>query len=178
MDKRDRIRNELLVLRAQAGDSGAMAQLVDEWQPRLWAFARVLAGDDETAWDVMQDVWVSVLRDLRRLQDPTRFRPWIFRIVRNKSADVVRQSGRRQKLIRAQDARPSKEAIPNRVEVHDALSSLPEHDGTLLALHYIEGFAYEELATILDVPVGTVKSRLHAARERLKNLLETDRGRL
>ena len=94
MDKEQAIRDEILVLRAQMGEADALAALVQGWQPRLWAFARVLTGDDEAAWDVMQDVWVAMLRDLRRLGAPARFRPWVFRIVRNKSADRIRGADR------------------------------------------------------------------------------------
>ena len=176
MNSRERITNELLVLRAQAGDSDAMAQLVEHWQPRLWAFARVLMGDDQSAWDVTQDAWLAVVRDLPRLEDPARFRPWIFRIVRNKSADRIRRSQRQRRLLHDYAENASGETAPESGTVRDVLGSLPEKDGSLLALHYIEGFGYEELAAILDVPLGTVKSRLHAARERLRKLLESDRG--
>lgn len=174
MNKRESVKNDLLVFRAQSGDADALAQLVEAWQPRLWAFARVLAGDDETAWDVTQDTWVAVLRHLPRLHDPARFRPWIFRIVRNKAADKVRRGMRQRSVLREHATNRGEESARKRYDIRDALGSLPEPDGSLLALHYFEGFAYEELATILDVPLGTVKSRLHEARKKLRSLLEKD----
>ncbi len=174
MNTRESVKYELLVLRAQNGDADALVRLVEVWQPRLWAFARVLAGDDETAWDVTQDTWVAVLRDLHRLHDPARFRPWVFRIVRNKSADKARRRNRRRKLLRERALSREKETVREQYDLRDLLGSLPEQDGSLLALHYLEGIAYEELAAILDVPLGTVKSRLHEARKKLRDLLEND----
>lgn len=176
MNSRESVNDELLVLRAQIGDSDAMAELVESWQPRLWAFARVLMGDDESAWEVMQDVWLAVVRDLRRIEDPARFRPWIFRIVRHKAADKIRWWQRHRSLLREHAANADREIPIETNEVRELLSTLPEQDGSLLALHYLEGFGYEELATILEVPLGTVKSRLHKARQEFKKVLERNHG--
>lgn len=176
MNTKDTVQSELLVLRAQAGDSESLAQLVDLWQPRLWPFARVLTGDDESAWDVMQETWLAVLRDLNHLQDPACFRPWVFRIVRNKAADRVRRCVReRDALARQVPEAPDPQVNPE-ADIRDLLGALPEQDACLLALHYLEGVTYEEMATILGVPTGTVKSRLHTARGRLRTMLENDHG--
>ncbi|MBI5093703.1 MAG: RNA polymerase sigma factor [Candidatus Hydrogenedentes bacterium] len=178
MNKREQIDDELLVLRAQTGDSDAMGRLVERWQPRLWAFARVLTGDDEGAWDVMQEVWVAVIGGLPRLEDPARFRPWIFRIVRYKAADRIRSNQRQRKLLRERAANPGQVTTAAANEVRELLSAMPEQDGSLLALHYLEGVDYEELAAILDVPLGTVKSRLYKARQEFKKMLEHGHGRV
>ena len=178
MDRQVAIRNELLVLRAQAGDGEALAQLVDEWQPRIWAFARVRTGDDESAWEVTQEVWAAVLRDLRRLQAPERFRAWVFRIVQNKSTDRVRRLVRQRRLRRDFEETRKCGGSDGGDDIRDILGSLPEEDASLLALHYLEGFSYEELASIVGVPCGTVKSRLNTARGRLRRLLETEHGLL
>ena len=176
MDKEQAIRDEILVLRAQMGEADALAALVQGWQPRLWAFARVLTGDDEAAWDVMQDVWVAVLRDLRRLGAPARFRPWVFRIVRNKSTDRIRGAVRQRRLLQERAEHADVSAAAGQGDVREVLSSLPDADGSLLALHYLEGFSYEELAELLEIPLGTVKSRLNTARTRLRTLLEAHDG--
>lgn len=176
MNTQDTIRIELLVLRAQAGDSESLAQLVDLWQPRLWPFARVLTGDDESAWEVMQETWLAVLRDLKRLQDPARFRPWVFRIVRNKAADQVRRRIKERKSVERQTLEVPANCAKPREDIRDLLGTLPEQDACLLALHYLEGATYEEMATILGVPTGTIKSRLHAARGRLRATWENEHG--
>lgn len=176
MNTQDTIRIELLVLRAQAGDTESLAQLVDLWQPRLWPFAKVLTGDDESAWEVMQETWLAVLQDLKRLQDPARFRPWIFRIVRNKAADRVRRRTQERKSLDRQTLEASVNCTKPREDLRDMLGALPEQDACLLALHYLEGTTYEEMATILGVPTGTIKSRLHAARGRLRAKWENEHG--
>lgn len=176
MNKRESVDQELLVLRSQTGDSDAVTQLVEYWQPRLWVFARTLVGDDESAWDVTQDVWLAVMRDLRRLQDPGRFRPWIFRIVRNKAADKVRGWQRQRRLLREQAAIAGQQIRHETNDVRELLSTMPKPEGSMLALHYLEGIGYEELATILDIPVGTVKSRLYKARQEFRKLLERGDG--
>ncbi|MFA6242897.1 MAG: RNA polymerase sigma factor, partial [Candidatus Hydrogenedentales bacterium] len=175
-NRHEHITNDLLVLRAQDGDSDAIGQLVEHWQPRLWVFARVLTGDDEGAWDVMQDAWLAVIHGLRNLHDPSRFRPWIFRVVRHKAADRIRSRQRQRKLLNEHAASAVREAPPETNEIRDLLGALPEQSGSLLALHYLEGFDYEELAAILEVPLGTVKSRLYKARQDLKTMLERDHG--
>ena len=95
----DQIADELLVLGSQAGDTTAWRRLVERWQPRLFAQAFRLAGTREGAADITQESWLAIVRSLRRLDDPARFRFWARRIVANKSADWVRQGGR---WVRAQ----------------------------------------------------------------------------
>ena len=176
MNKREHIDSDLLVLRAQDGSSEAMDRLVTLWQPRLWAFARVLTGDDEEAWDVMQEAWLAMVDGLRRLHDPSLFRPWAFRIVRHKAIDRIRVRQRRRKLESDQAAAAPLVAQPEANRVRDLLAAMPEQTGSLLALHYVEGFDYEELAAILGVPLGTVKSRLFKARQDLRTMLENGHG--
>ena len=81
---------ELLVLRAQDGEQRALGTLVNQWHVRLSRYAQHLTGDAEGTAEVMQEVWLSVVRSLHRLEDPARFRPWVYRIVANKCTDWVR----------------------------------------------------------------------------------------
>ena len=95
----DQIADELLVLGSQAGDTTAWRRLVERWQPKLFAQALRLAGTREGAADITQESWLAIVRSLRRLDDPARFRFWARRIVANKSADWVRQQQRQRKLM-------------------------------------------------------------------------------
>jgi RNA polymerase sigma-70 factor (ECF subfamily) len=174
MNTRDDIQSQLLVLRAQSGDSGAMTRLVEQWQPRLWTLARLLSDDDEAAWDLTQETWLAVVRDLHRMHDPTRFRPWILRILRNKAADKVRRRQRQRTAVVERREEPAMEISTDEADVRSLLSALPEPDRELIARHYFDGVEYPELAAMLNVPVGTLKSRLHAARQRLRKLMERD----
>lgn len=170
---RDAIRTELLVLRAQSGEAEGMSGLVAEWQPRLWAFARALADDDESAWDLTQETWMAIVQQLDKLQDARRFQAWAFRIVRNKAADRLRRLIRERSLPSSFDA--ESEVSPETVHpVREAMATLPVEDRELLALHYLEDLRCEDVAAILGIPVGTVKSRLHKARQKLRAVLEQD----
>ena len=107
-DKRSQIEDELLVMDAQTGDRSAMEALVRRWQKRLWLHALRLTGDREAAWDVTQQAWLGIVKGLRRLRDPARFRAWAYRIISNESADWIRKktSLREAQLHDVQDPRP------------------------------------------------------------------------
>src|SRR5512145_1583590 len=87
----DDIQDELLVLRCQGGESEALHKLVSRWHPRLRRLAERRTADPEAAKDLVQDAWLAIVRGLRRLDDPSRFRVWAYRIVTNKCADWVRR---------------------------------------------------------------------------------------
>ncbi len=171
------IHEELLVLRCQVGDSRAFEELVARWQPRLWRYARQLTGDHDLAWDAIQNTWMAIISAIEKLEDPARFRPWAYRIISHKCADC----GRRQKRDHSLSAKHAERMtqslnhadIQDKTDwVHHALSQLPHNARALLTLRYLEDFSIVEMAEILEIPQGTVKSRLWDARNRLKNVLE------
>lgn len=178
MSRRERINDELLVLRCQEGDSAAFAALVDRWQPRLWRHAWRLTGEENAAWDVLQEAWIAVSRGLRRLEDPAAFPAWAYRIVSRKCHDWIRREQRRRRAVGtyAQEMRPQEEQPPaddsRADDLRQALRRLPGQDRAILALRYEEEFSTAEIGEILRIPPGTVKSRLHYARERLRKYLE------
>ena len=154
MKDADALYNELLVLRAQSGDSNAMAELVERWQPRLWTLAGMLTSKDD-AWDVTQEAWLTAVRDLVRLRSPAGFGPWMYRIVRNKAADKIRQRRRDRKFAEEPPVAVTEHPDTDASDVRTLLATLPEQDRAVLTLHYLEGMRYEEMATILDVPIGS-----------------------
>jgi RNA polymerase sigma-70 factor (ECF subfamily) len=173
---------ELLVLRAQAGHADALSLLVRAWHARLERHAQRLTGHREAGRDVLQEASIDVARGLRSLEDPTRFGAWAYRIVTRRSALWVRQQERRrrheqgtaaQSAARSpgsqRDAQQRAEAID---DVRNALEQLPPRDQALLELRYLQDFSIQEIALALDIPAGTVKSRLFHARQHLKNQLE------
>jgi len=165
--------DEILVMDCQSGRSRAMDLLVARWQKRLWRYACRLTGNSEAAWEVTQESWVGIIRGLR-LNDPARFRPWAYRIVTNKARDWIKRSAKQGPLQpedipahRAHDERPTHETS---ADLEAILRRLPERSRTVLTLHYLEEFGLAEIAVILHVPKGTVKSRLHTARTEFKRL--------
>jgi RNA polymerase sigma-70 factor (ECF subfamily) len=175
-DARERVLDELLVLRCQEGSRTAFDLLVRRWQRRLWRYARRLSGSDEAAWDIMQETWIAVLRQIRRLNDPAWFTAWVYRIVRNQYATYCRGASRqrklREKLSRSQSVQDGRPQETHEGTVAAALRKLAPDRRDLLALKYGEALNVVEIAVILGVPVGTVKSRLHHARRQLRQILE------
>lgn len=166
--------DELLVLQAQDGDQQAVALLIERYQPRLRNLARRMTGSADAVGDVTQEAWLAIARGLSRLEDPARFRPWAMRILANKATDWVRR--------RVQDRSRSAEAIAGRESttdtpddptsrVRDAMDRLTPEHRAVVALHYQEDLPVAVIAETLGVPRGTVKSRLHHAREQLRNEL-------
>ena len=174
----EQIFNELLVLRCQDGESRAFGELIELWHERLWRHARRLTTDPSLADDAMQDAWMAIVRGIGRLGDPALFRPWAFRIVTYKSTDLLRRRSRRRDL----DAKIASGSIPDSVVLEDdppeiaglrsAMAVLPSDRRALLALHYLEELSVAEIAVVLGIPEGTVKSRLFNARRALKKALE------
>jgi len=175
------IQDELLVLECQDGDADALKTLIARWQPRIARFAFRLTGEREAGTDVVQETWLAIVRGIRRLDDPARFRTWAYRIVAHKCADWTRRrvAGRRadsesrKSAIGAYSA-PSRESEVEEeaVRMRAAMSELPEEQRAILSLHYLDGLSVAEIAGVLAIPPGTVKSRLFYAREHLRQAFE------
>ncbi|MGE0669017.1 MAG: RNA polymerase sigma factor [Sphingomonadales bacterium] len=159
---------------------------VDEFQtalvdllPRLRRFARALARDTAQADDVVQTAVERALRARHQWQRGTRLDSWLYRIVRNTWIDEVRASGRRAKvfapeadgLVVGSDPLPVLEA---RIEVgraRQAMQRLPDEQREAIALVLVEGMGYAEAADVLDIPLGTLTSRLLRGRATLARML-------
>ena len=176
----EQIYDELLVLRCQDGESDAFSELADRWQGRLSRHAWRLAASHEVASDAVQEAWLAIVRNIRKLDDPARFPAWAYRIVTHKCADQVRRAVRRSKfddeLKRQPPAAPAVNgafaADDQGAAVRRAMLELPADRRALLGLHYLEGVGVKEMASILEIPEGTVKSRLFTARKALKKALD------
>lgn len=175
------IRDELLVLQCQEGDGDALKTLIARWQPRLGRLAWRLTGQREAAQDVLQESWLAIVRGLRRLDDPARFRSWAYRIVNHKCADWTRRRAVERSVAKnlrdtaastCDDPHNDPESGDQLARLRDALARLPDDQRAILSLHYLDGIGLAEIARVLNVPQGTVKSRLFHARNRLKQTLE------
>lgn len=180
--ERERLVEELLVLRAREGSREAFEELARHWHERLWRHAFRLTDSRDAAWDVLQDSWLGVARGLHRLEDPRAFRRWAYTIVTRTAADHLRDRPRegtqpndRLDETLSPAAADSEEAADRDEAVRvlrGAIARLEAADRTLVSLRYLEGFELWEIASVLGLPEGTVKSRLHRVRKRLKELLE------
>ncbi|UCG56308.1 MAG: RNA polymerase sigma factor [Phycisphaerales bacterium] len=171
---KDQLIDEILVMDCQSGRVKAMEVLVSRWQKRLWRYAYRLTGDSGAAWDVTQESWLSIIRGIRRLNDPARFKAWVYRIVTNKVNDWIRKS---KALPRCEAGTIDQEqTVQEQVrsdstsDLHIIMRRLPAQHRTILSLYHLEGLGIAEVARVLQIPTGTVKSRLHKARRQLKKL--------
>ncbi len=176
----DDIFDEWLVLRCQDGEADALRELVTRWQPRLLRHARHLVGQSDEAGEVVQEAWLAIIRGIPRLRDPAAFRSWVYRIVSRRCADWVRRR-QRDRAITPQTTTAPDTPAPTTVADSDcdeltdlrcAIRHLPAQQRTVLALHYLDGLSVREVAGALDIPQGTVKSRLHHARNTLREVIE------
>ena len=170
--------DELLVMEAQSGNARAFEALVSRWQKRLWQYARRLTGSPEAAWDVTQESWLGVVRGIRKLNDPARLRAWLYRIVTNKANDWIRSAAEARMPLAV--AHPTSADGPPDTDVsadlQDILRQLPVRSRVVLTLYYLEGLGLAEVAGVLDVPAGTVKSRLYHARNEFKEIWQQFAG--
>ncbi|MHC4217223.1 MAG: RNA polymerase sigma factor [Planctomycetota bacterium] len=178
---REDILDEWLVFRIQEGDTEALRELVSRWNPKLWRHARRLIGETDAAADALQDAWLAIVRGLPRLRDPAVFRSWAYRIVSRRCADWIRRRQRDRAMNQGAPADPAEAPAPagtpasasdDIAAVRQAIRELPADHRLVLSLHYLEGLSVREIACALDIPAGTVKSRLHHARNILRETLE------
>lgn len=173
-------RTRALVMAVQDGEEAALKLLFSIWNPRFLAHAARLSGERDAAVDIVQEAWLSVIPSLARLNDPGRFRAWAYRIVTNKSADWVRQRMRERKMMTDLSvemeldaaAAPDLEALSEAQRLRQLVAALPFGQRALLVLYYVEGFTVAEIAEALSIKTGTVKSRLHFARQSLRHKIE------
>ncbi len=170
---------EWLVTRCQRGNREAFDALIHDWERRLFVYVRKLVGDEQTTWQILQDVWLRVIRGIARLNDPGRFRPWIYQLTRRAIMDHLRESYSRELPLDEAVAIVEDVSIGrfDDVErVHWALEGLPLVSREVLTLFFLNDLTIGETAEVLGIPPGTVKSRLHNAKRALRRTLDADGG--
>ncbi len=163
------VEDQLLVMDAQDGDAEAMEKLVSRWQKRLWQHAFRLTADNQAAWDITQQSWLGIVRGLRKLRDPANFKAWAYKITTNKSIDWIKRR-KRTKQISIQEIQDPPHEEKQNTDIRELLQKLGMKKRAVLSLYYFEQLSISEISIALKIPNGTVKSRLHKAREELKKL--------
>ena len=172
-----RILDEYLVAAARTGERQAFGMLAERWHGKLVAHAWRLTGDPEMARDAAQGAWVEILRGLHRLADERAFPAWAYRIVSRRCAKQIGAAVRRREVAARVAAEPQSEpsapdAAIDSARLRSAIAQLPAEQRSAIALFYLEEMSVAEVAVALDVPVGTVKTRLMHARRKLRGALE------
>ena len=127
--------------------------------------------------DAVQETFVKVYHSLPEFKGDAKFETWLYRIAVNTAYDINRKRKSFSKLISSWLESQEKQTPPSldqKMLVQEALMKLPFKDRTVLVLHYLEGYKQDEIAELLDIPPGTVKSRLHHARKNMERILKED----
>jgi len=181
MDPFDQLYERMLVARCQLGDADAFAAIVDRYQVRLRYFLRKTLGglgNASSVDDLLQDVWLNVFRSLPRLNDPTAFPAWIYRIARDRAYQELRQSKRAVPTENCHEcaapADVSDESFSTEEVglIHDCLNELTQEHREALVLRFLQDMSYESIAAVVDCSVGTVRSRLHYAKKSLRSAID------
>jgi RNA polymerase sigma-70 factor (ECF subfamily) len=162
-----------VVAAARDGDLGAFEELVRRHQGDVWRLAFHLVRDEDLADDVTQDAFVRAYRFLPRYRGDAKFSTWLFSVARNCALDELRKAGRRRKVSTKLGAEPTPPAADHGagIEVREALAALPLELREPVVLIDMFGVSYREVSSMLHLPEGTVKSRVHRARSLLASAL-------
>lgn len=190
---RARERDRELVALVQGGDQAAFRELFDSYHRRAFAIAIGVVKNEEEALDIVQEAFIKVHKHIHNFQGSSSFYTWLYRIVMNLSIDHIRRSKKARELdyddrigrdgagaVGAEALTP-KVGAPNpgkavlrrelAVAIQEALDQLPEYHRAVIVLREIEGLSYEEMSEVLEVPKGTIMSRLFHARKKMQGLL-------
>jgi RNA polymerase sigma-70 factor, ECF subfamily len=187
-----RAEEQALLQRCKDGEASAFEELVQRYQKRVYNFAYGIAGNADDASDVAQEAFVRVFNSIQTFRGDANFTTWIYRIVTNVYLDD-RKKSKSHRLTsldeyvdldensvsrQIEDDSPLPSEIAENKErnqaVRDAVNSLPDYQRVIVTLYHLHDRSYEEIADILHLPIGTVKSRLNRARMALAEKLKSE----
>lgn len=165
-----------LIVKAKKGNVESYNLLVSRWEKRVFNYLLRLVGNREDAFDLSQDVFLKAYQAIGKLEDPAKFSGWLFRIAHNEAYSLLR----RNRLDNAEITFDPSTAnlgggrmypMELSLTVERALGKLTPEQREAVLLKVFQGFKFEEMAEVLDIPVSTVKSRLYTALDLLKDVL-------
>jgi RNA polymerase sigma-70 factor (ECF subfamily) len=173
------LERELLALRCRRGERAAWEELVATFERPLYYYLRRMVRGGDEAWVVLQDCWVRVFTNLATLEDPRKLAPWIYSVARTALRQRVSELARERTATVELDDTPdvnsggelAHDLAHDAERVHAALSELIPPQREVLVLFFLEDLSLQAIAEVLEIPVGTVKSRLHHARRALSKVL-------
>ena len=173
-----------LIQKARLGNVEAYNLLISRWEKRVYNYLLRIVRNREEALDLSQDVFLKAYQNLRKLEDPARFAPWLYRIAHNEAFSAFRKRRPEGDVLTSE---PAVEQIPVggtgafpielSIAVTTALGRLTDDQREVVVLKIYQGFKFEEMAEILSCPVSTVKSRLYTALDVLKTQLAPVKSR-
>lgn len=180
----------ILIEDVREGDIAALAALVEKYQRMAYRVAIKITKNHEDASDVVQDAFLKTYDSIHKFRMDSSFETWLYRIVVNLSINAVKRKNRRRERTLSDEITPQvTEEVRRRVKLRNdpsiqaekqelrewvtkAVDSLPVHHRTVVVLHELEGLTHPEIASILDCSENTIRTRLHYARKRLREVLK------
>jgi RNA polymerase sigma-70 factor, ECF subfamily len=184
--------DNILIEKAQQGDRNALNELVRKYQERAYQFAFRLTRNTDEASDVVSDAFVRVNNAIKNFKGNSAFSTWLYRIVTNCYLDQRKKERNKQTVSLDSSLQQDDEDVTREIEdkgrtpdelvernyrealLHKALNQIPEFQKAMIIMFHAEQLSYEEIAEALDLPLGTVKSRLNRARISLREILAED----
>jgi RNA polymerase sigma factor (sigma-70 family) len=176
--EKDIIYLELLVLRCRRGETTAWEELVRRWEKPLFYYVRRLIPDEQDSWDVMQELWLKAFRGLGSLHQAASLPAWLYQLGHHTAMTHLRDAYSQQTLIQDDECLPAdcepQFAADDAERVHFGLNQIALPLREVLTLHFLEDFSVSDVAQIVGIPEGTVKSRIHHAKRALRGVLEKE----
>ncbi len=184
--------DNILIEKAQRGDRGALNELIRKHQDRAYQYAFRLTRNPDVAADVVADAFVRINNALKNFKGNAAFTTWLYRIITNCYLDQRKREKGKGNLSLDSGFQQDDEDVTREIEdpgrtpdelvernqrealLHKALAQLPEFQKSMIVMYHAEQLSYEEIAESLDLPIGTVKSRLNRARISLREILAQD----
>lgn len=167
---------DFLVLTVQEGGRRSLDILYRHYQRPLTGYAYRVCDDLEIAQEAVQDAWLKAMKNLRKLDDPRAFRSWLYNLVRWRCIDLLRKSQRQREQTEPlnEAALEVADQAPKKMDsdIKQAINRLPLLEKQMIHLFYLDELSLKEIAAVLEIPVGTIKSRLNRARNRLKTHID------
>ena len=168
---------ELLVLRCQREDKGALEELIHSFERQIFYYIKRLVGNEADAWNILQETWIKVIHSIKQIRDPKRLPAWLYSIARKTSTSHLRSKYSKETLLDCTtdiaEIEDSDEnlSFDNAQQVHYGLNKISLSHREVLTLFFLHDLTLEQIADVLNISIGTVKSRLHYAKHALKEVL-------
>ncbi len=182
MSEKEAIYYELLALRCRRGEKDALEELVRTWEKRLFYYIRRLVDNEQDAWQILQDTWLKVLQRIKSLKEPRKLPVWLYSVARNTAVDHLRRRYSRKDLFENNEKleivedRNENIDFENAEQVHFGLSRLSLDQREILTLFFLRDLSIDEVAEVVGIPAGTVKSRIFHAKKALRAVLQKEGG--
>lgn len=165
------------VKRAQRGDKGAFVGLIHYYEKDMYRFSKSMLKNEEDCCDAVQETLLKAYRAITYLNEPKYFKTWLFKILINNCYQIYREKNKVATTFQLDDV-PIDCDLYGGLELRQVIESLEDNLKKLVIMHYLEDMPVKEISEILNIPSGTVKSRLSRARARLSQILDDEGGEM